>query len=153
MSCSSAQSTYSSSRPSRSARVAVCKLCSRRVTGKPPWSDSSERIRSMTRSATCDWVIRSWGAMIAQSSAVDSSNVLNEVRGWSDTSWSASSVMMLGSSCGRRVTIGVRHQSLHGSGAGLDGSPDFLGGGGHVDVADAEVGECVDDGGLHGGSR
>ena len=38
MSWISAHSTYSSSRPSCSARVAVCSECSSRVTGNPPWS-------------------------------------------------------------------------------------------------------------------
>src|SRR5438876_3798961 len=36
MSCTSAHATYSSSRPSRCARVAVCRQCVRRSTAYPP---------------------------------------------------------------------------------------------------------------------
>ena len=42
MSCIRAQTTYSSSRPSRWARVAVCSECSSRSTAKPPWSLSEQ---------------------------------------------------------------------------------------------------------------
>ena len=53
MSCSSAQTTYSSSRPSRSARVAVCRLWVSRSTMKPPQSPSSSLRWASTRSASC----------------------------------------------------------------------------------------------------
>src|SRR6056297_518141 len=145
MSWISAQKTYSSSWPWRSARVAVCRLCSSRSTGKPPWSASSSRKRLSTRSATSPWVISSWGAMIAQSSAVDSSNEVKLARGCAVRS--VVPVMETPRGWVRDATAGsdpaVSTRSV------LDGPPHLLGGGGHVDVADAEMAHGVDHGGLH----
>src|SRR6056297_1214060 len=137
-----AQNTYSSSWPSRSARVAVCRLCSSRSTGKPPWSDFNARSRSRTRSATSPCVISSCGVMIAQSSAVDSSNDVKLARGF------AVSVMV--APCDGSSSRDVGSDPAVSTRGVLDGPPDLLGGGGHVDVAHTEMAHGVDHGRLHG---
>ncbi len=82
MSCSSAQTTYSSSRPSFSASVAVGREWVSRSTGKPPKSPSSRRRWSRMRSGNDRAIFMASGTMSCQSSLVLSSMRVNRARVW-----------------------------------------------------------------------